>query len=309
MSLASLGRRSETTAVLFGLLALFWGTSFVAIEVGIEFFPPLLFAAGRYYLAGAIMLGYAAYTTERWYPRTRAAWLAVSVAGVFIIAGYHALLYVGTEYISGALAAVVISLSPVLTAVFAAVLLDNGRVGPVGAVGFLFGLLGVAVVVQPDPSRLVSASVVGVGLVFLGGACFALGSVLTRPLSPNLPVQSLQAWTMLLGAAVLHGASVLRGESAAAIEWTLPAVASFGYLTLVSGVVAFMLYFELLDRVGPTELNLVGYLEPVVATLVSWVVLGEFVDQTTAVGFLVIFVGFALVKQETLRTLVATKDW
>jgi drug/metabolite transporter (DMT)-like permease len=168
-------------------------------------------------------------------------------------------------------------------------------------VGFLCGLVGVTVVVSPDPSDVLSANLLGVGLVFLGGASFALGSVLSRPLRTDLPVQSLQAWTMLVGAAVLHGASALRGESMASVEWALPGILSFGYLTVVSGAVAFLLYFELLDRVGPTELNLIGYLEPVVATLVSWVVLGELVDSATVVGFFAILLGFALLERHRLR--------
>ena len=298
--------RPEVTAVLFVVLGLLWGTSFVSIEVGLEFFPPMLFAAGRYYLAGLLMLGYAVYSTNRWYPRTRASWIAVGVAGLFIIAGYHALLYLGTQYVSGALAAVVISLSPVLTAVFAGLLLADERVGSVGVVGLLCGLGGVVVIVDPHTADVLSANLLGVGLVFLGGASFALGSVLSRPLRTDLPVQSLQAWTMLLGAVVLHGASALRGESVAAVEWTLTGLASFGYLTVVSGAVAFLLYFELLDRVGPTELNLIGYLEPVVATLVSWLLLGELVDSATVVGFVAIFVGFALLERHRLHDVVAT---
>ena len=113
--------------VLFSLLALSWGGSFVAIEIGLEHVPPLLFAGLRYALAGVIVLGYAAVVTDRLRPVGRAEWLAVIVAGVFVIALYHGLLYIGEQYVSGAIAAVVISLSPVLTAVFASLLLDDGR--------------------------------------------------------------------------------------------------------------------------------------------------------------------------------------
>jgi drug/metabolite transporter (DMT)-like permease len=60
----------------------------------------------------------------------------------------------------------------------------------------------------------------------------------------------------------------------------------------------------LLDRLGATELNLVGYLEPVVATLVSWILLGELVDGTTVAGFVAIFVGFALLKRDAIEELM-----
>jgi drug/metabolite transporter (DMT)-like permease len=125
--------------------------------------------------------------------------------------------------------------------------------------------------------------------------------VLTAPLRTTLPSESMQAWAMLLGAAVLFAVSVARGESAATVEVTLPALASLAYLTLVSGVVSYLIYFALLDRVGATEINLVGYLQPVAAALAGWALFGQVVDATTLVGFLVIFVGFALVTRETLR--------
>jgi drug/metabolite transporter (DMT)-like permease len=110
----------------------------------------------------------------------------------------------------------------------------------------------------------------------------------------------MQAWAMLVGAGLLHVVSAGRNETIAAVDWTPAALASLGYLTLVSGVLAFTLYFELLDTVGPAELNLVGYLEPVVATLLSWALLGHFVEASTVVGFVAIFAGFALVKRRAL---------
>ncbi|WP_254546019.1 DMT family transporter [Halomarina pelagica] len=289
--------------VLFVILAAVWGTSFVAIEVGLEHFPPLLFAALRYAVAGAIVLGYATLTTDRWRPVTRDDWTAVGVVGAFVIAGYHGLLYLGELHVPGAIAAVIVSLSPVLTAVFASAFLADERLGPVEVAGLAFGLLGVVVVAAPDPAALVGSTLLGVALVFLGGACFALGSVLTRPIDSGLPLRSLEGWGMLVGAGLLFAAGDVRGESMAAIDWSAPAVASLAYLTIVSGVLAFLLYFDLLDRMGPTEINLVGYLEPVVAAVMSWLLLGHLIDGTTLLGFGIIFFGFALVKRDAVFTL------
>ncbi|MFC7080267.1 DMT family transporter [Halorussus caseinilyticus] len=287
---------------MFALLAIFWGGSFVAIEVGLHYFPPLVFAGLRYAVAGAVILAYAALRTDRWRPRARGEYLAVGVVGALVIAGYHALLYLGERHVSGAIAAVVVSLSPVLTAGFAAVVLDE-RLTLTKGVGFALGIAGVAVVAGLNPASALSANVLGVGLVFLGGVCFALGAVLTRPLRHDLPAASLQAWAMLGGAVLLFGGGALRGESLSAIRLTPTALASFAYLTLLSGVVAFLLYFRLLEQIGPTKLHLVGYLEPVVATLVSWALLGELVSSSTLVGFAAIFAGFAVLHRGAIRSL------
>ncbi len=291
---------------MFALLATFWGTSFVAIEVGLHAFPPLLFAALRYDVAGLIILGYAALTTDRWLPRAKDEFLLVAITGVTIIGAYHGLLYLGAQHVPGAIAAVIISLSPVLTAVFASTLLPDQSLHPLGIAGLLAGLVGVVVIANPDPSNLLSASMLGIVLIFLGTASFALGSVLTRPIRSDLPLPTLQGWAMLLGSGLLHVVSVARGESFAAIEWTLPAVTSLTYLTLISGVVAFLLYFELLDILGPIEINLIGYLEPVVASTMSFLLLGHVISAPTLAGFVAIFVGFALIKYETLQAALHT---
>ncbi|ELY67360.1 EamA family transporter [Natronobacterium gregoryi SP2] len=290
--------------MLFSILALCWGSSFVAIEVGLEYVPPLLFAGLRYALAGVVVLGYAAVVTDKTWPTTFGEWLAVSVAGVFVIALYHGLLYIGELYVSGAVAATVVSTAPILTVVFASLLFSEKRLGPVGIVGFMLGLVGVVMVVQPSPGALGGEMTYGAAIVFASAIAFALGGVLVRPIDSNLPIETLQAWAMLLGAGVLLGWAGLRGESVATIELTSTAILSYAYLTFVSGVFAFLLYFQLLDRSGAIQVNLVGYAEPAVAIGVSWLVLGSVVDSLTIVGLMTILVGFVLIKRNAIRQLL-----
>lgn len=300
----SLRDSSTVNALGFLLLAVLWGGSFVAIEAGLHYWPPLLFAAVRYALAGAVVLAFAARTSSGWLPRTGSDAAAVAVAGTLVIAVYHGLLYVGEAYVSGAVAAVVVSLSPVLTAGFAALLLPDERVGPVEVGGFLLGLIGVIVVADPDPSALLSADGIGVALVFAGAVAFALGAVLLRPVRGGLPVAALQGWAMLGGAGLLFVGGAARGESLAAVTWNATAVWTLAYLTVGSGVIAFLLYFALLDRIGATRLHLVGYAEPLTAAAASWLLLGTVVESSVLVGFLAILAGFVAVEREELSALV-----
>lgn len=285
---------ASPTAVLFVLLAGIWGASFVAIEVGLHEIPALSFAALRYTVAGAIVLAYAAHTTDRWRPRGRREWFAVSVVGVFVFAVYHGALYLGERHVSGAVAAIVVSLAPVLTAGFASRLYQDASIDGTQAAGLLAGIAGVGIVANPAGG---SVHLVGLALVFLAAASFALGSVLTARLpGGGLPLETLEAWAMLVGSLVLWVGAAARGESIGAVTWTPTALASLAYLTLVAGAGGYLLYFLLLDRVGATEINLVSYLEPVGAGLVTWLVLGDVLAPSAFAGFAVIFLGFALVK-------------
>jgi drug/metabolite transporter (DMT)-like permease len=299
-------RKLQSAPVLFVLLATIWGGSFVAIEVGLERLPPLLFAALRYDVAGVIVLAYAAATHERWLPTRRSGWLSVGVDGVLLIAAFHALLYLGQGYVSGAIAAIVVSLIPLLTVLFDYSLLGEQELDVLGSAGLAFGFVGVAVVADPSTIGIGSTALVGVTLVFGAAASFAFGSVASRPLRSRLPATAHLGWTMLAGSLALHLASAARGE-VWAVTWTPAVFGAFAYLVLASSVLGYLFYFELLDRVGPAELNLVNYLVPVVAAVVSWALLGEVLGRTAVVGFSIVFAGFALLKRDALRCFVRAR--
>ena len=286
--------------LLFVILAAVWGSAFMAIKAGLEFFPPVLFAAIRYDIAGVIMLVYAAFAADRLLPRTRGEWELVVIGGVLMIAAYHAFLFVGEQETTSAAAAVVISLSPVLTTGFARALLPSERLTPLGIAGLLLGLAGVAILARPDPGNLLAGDVIGKLLVFLAAASFAFGSVLAQRIEDTLPIETMEAWSMLIGAALMHAVSPLRGESFAAISWTPGAIWALAYLSLAASALGFLIYFDLLERLGAIEINLVSYVAPIFAALSGWLFLDEIVEPETVVGFLVIVVGFGLIKREAL---------
>lgn len=292
------------TAGLFVLLAAVWGLSFVATRAALPAIPPVPLAALRFDIVAAVMVTYALLTTERWYPRTRDEWRVVVLGGTLFVAAHHALLFAGQRHVTSAVASVVVSLDPVLAAGFAWLLLADEGIDRIGAVGLCLGLVGVAIVVGPTagPWETDRTTVVGVALVFLSAVAFALGAVLTRRYRTDLPVRSLQAWTMLVGAPLLHLAAVaLPLPGFEAVRWTTPALLALAYLALVAGAFGYLCYFALLDRIGATEINLIGYAAPVFAAVGGWVVLGEPIEPRTVVGFVVIVVGFALIKRESLR--------
>jgi drug/metabolite transporter (DMT)-like permease len=288
--------------LLFVALAAVWGSAFMAIKAGLQYFPPVLFAAVRYDVAGVLMLAYAGYAADDPVPRDRRQWAAVAVGSLLLIAGYHAFLFVGESdpAVTSAAAAVIVSLSPVLTTGFARLIIPGERLTAAGTAGLLLGLAGVVVLSNPDPANLVAGGVLAKGLVFAAAASFALGSVLTQWLDAGLPIETMEAWSMLGGAGVMHVVSLALGEPQAATV-TPVAVAALAYLSLAASAAGFLVYFDLLARLGSVEINLVSYVAPVFAALSGWAVLGEEPGAPTAAGFVLIFAGFLLLKRRTLR--------
>lgn len=306
----SLSDHSDT--ILFVALAAIWGTAYLAIEIGLRSAPPVALAALRYDIAGllllAVALGGAAWRGKRWRPRGLAEWQLIATGGLLVVGVHFALLFAGQQYVSGGIASVVMSLTPVLTPLFSLALLPDERLDARTGFGVLLGLVGVGIVAQPDPSG--GRTTLGVALLFLSAASLALGSVVTRRQQTDLPLVPTQAWMMLVGAGVLDLLVVgLPGESFAGVEPTLELLAALAYLSAVASVGGFLAYFRLLDRLGPNEATLVSYVVPMFAALSQWAALGQSISATTATGFAVILAGFAAVKWRVVRrTVTPTPD-
>lgn len=104
------------------------------------------------------------------------------------------------------------------------------------------------------------------------------------------------------GALIMHAVSLAIGETQTfGVAWTETALLSLAYLSLAASAVGFLLYFYLLDSLGPIEINMVSYVAPIFAALSGWAVRGEVPTVFTVVGFVVIFAGFAVVKRDALR--------
>jgi len=298
---------TSRNAGLFVLLSFLWGTAFMAIKVGLEFFPPVLFAAFRYDIAGVILLGYAATSTDHWRPRTRADWLTVLVGSTLIIALYNAFLFIGQQGVTSGVAAILIGMNPILATGFSRAFLPNERLAPLGIAGLLLGFVGVGIMARPTASAVLADNAVAQGFVLLAAVAVALGSVLVQRVDSGIPTVGMVAWSNALGAVVLHAISVgMPGESLRQAEFSTGGLLALVYLAVLASAVGYVIYFDLLDRLGAIEINLVSYTVPVFAALSGWLVLDETLTLRAVGGFLVILIGFGMLKREALADLVAS---
>jgi drug/metabolite transporter (DMT)-like permease len=292
-------RSHVRTGGLFVLAGGLFGGTFVAVNAGLQYLPPLLFLAFRFDIAAVLLLVYVFLRVDPWRPQ---GWddVAGVIAGTVAIGVPNALLFIGQQYLTSAVAAILFSLAPVLTPGFAGLLLSDEHLSSRGFAGILIALLGVGLVVRPNPSQLFSGTLIGRVLLLGAAAGVALGSVLIRRANTSMSSITLVAWSLPLSALLLHVTSFLAGESFAAVEWTPVALAALGYVSVFAAAIAYPAYFELLDTIGAIRANLVNYLTPIVAALGGWLLLGETLTPLTLLGFAVIFGGFAVLEYPTL---------
>ena len=120
-----------------------------------------------------------------------------------------------------------------------------------------------------------------------------------------MAVVALTGWSMAVGATVQLGFALVLGESFAAVRPTASALVALLYLGVVGGAVGFVIYFTLLERLGPLEINLIAYLVPIVTVAIGWAFLDEPIVPEMVVGFIVVLVGFALLTDREIAAELA----
>jgi drug/metabolite transporter (DMT)-like permease len=290
------------TLLSFLAASVFFGGTFVGAKAGLEYFPPVLFVALRFDVAAVALAGYVVLTRSRaaLVPRTRADIVGIVATGLLAIGLTNSLLFVGQQYVTSGVAAIIASLNPVLTPVFAALLLSDERLSARGVAGMLLALAGVVLVASPDPSNLLAGDIVGKAVLSAGATSGALGAVMIRWADADLSSTVRTAWGLPLGALLAHALSRGAGESAADIVWTAEGIAALAFVALFAAALAYIAYFGLIDDVGAIRANLVFYVVPVVATVGGWALLGETVAPPALVGFAVITAGFAVIGSESV---------
>lgn len=284
--------RGKNLALLLALAAL-WGTAFMFISMGLPRFPPVLFAAIRFDIAGLVLLAVALWRKADLRPRNRAQWTAVVLAAALNVAGYHAFLFWGQQYTTAGVAAVIVALNPLLTTVAARALLEDERLGWRGVVGLALGFTGAVLLAVLKPGRLFDGAGVAELAVLGAVACWAVGATGIRKTQHRMDVFAFTALQQLLGAVILHGASLALEPQH--VTWDVPGTVALLYLAIASSSLGFVMFFTLLERVGPIRATTVSHVAPVFAVLAGTFVLGQPFEPRAVLAFALIAGGFFLV--------------
>ena len=253
---------------------LLWSTAFVGIKVGLRHAPPWFFAGTRFFLSGLLLLPFSGGFRNLSTDLRRHGRLIVGVAllQTFLLYG---MFYTGMTLVEGALAAIVLGASPLITAAMAHFYLDGDRMTRLKALSLLGGLAGVILISlsrQPWSAQGLR-SLTGIGLLLLGSTCSAGASILIVRAPQGLHPMRLSALQFALGGAGLVALSALTETWPAKLPPAEYWIA-FAWLSLMSAA-AMSIWFVLLRRPGVkvSELNLWKFIMPVVGAALAWLFL------------------------------------
>lgn len=285
-----------TSPTLFGprvlvpaaLIALYfvWGSTYLAIRIGLTSYPPFLMAAIRFLCAGTAL-----YAFLRWRglaAPTRAQWVNAGLTGTMLLGLGNGMVCYAEQRVASGLAAVAVASMPLFAAVF------GGLYGQWPARMEWLGLgVGFAGVLLLNLGGSMTGAPVGALALIVAAIAWAFGSIWSR--RRNMPPAAMNtAAQMLTGGAALFVFSLLIGE-----HWpeapTVKASLAIAYLAIAGSLVGFSAYLYLLNAVRPTLATSYAYVNPPVAVVVGAVFAGEVVHSLDIVAMAVILTGVALI--------------
>ena len=264
----------------FAAIYLLWGGTYLAIALGLQSIPAFMLIAFRSLLGGAVLLLIAFCQGSE--PRSRGDWGKAAIGGAFFFIGCHgALAYAQREAPSG-LAAVLLATIPFWIVIVNAVVAGNEPLGKL--LGLLPGFAGVALIAWHDTSnstRPLSWTIIV--LLLASALSWALGTVYTQRRAAHIPSDQLAATQLICGGIGLFAMSGLAGEwrTFSPANVTITSISGMLYLALLGSVIGNTAYLWLLDRMSAPIVATYTFVNPIVALLLGWWVLGEQITWTS----------------------------
>src|SRR5208337_3624319 len=257
----------------FGLVYLFWGSTYLAIDIAVQSIPPALMCAVRFSIAGLVMLAVCAATGRRvWYSARQIA--LACVVGVLLLMGGN------------------------LTLSWAELTVPSG-----GKAGLALGMVGLVVLFWPE---LHSTSALGrrelwSSLALIGGSfSWALGTVLSQRWQSGMDVFSGTAWQVTAAGAANFLFAVVVGDFSR-VRWTPRGVGAVLYLVVCGSWIGYTAYIWLIEHVPTSKVSTYAYVNPVVAVFLGWLVLHERVDRFIVMGSVIVVLSVILVTSAKVK--------
>ena len=273
-------------AIVMGLsFAVMWSSAFTSARIAVAYASPLAMLSLRFLIAGliAVIIARALGQTGR---LNQKQWTAVILFGISQNAIYLGTNFMAMQWIEASLAAIIASLLPLIVAAASWIFLGE-RLSKTGVLGLFAGTIGVVIIMS---ARLSSgADLFGIALCFIGVAALTLATLLVRGIGNSGNVLMIVGLQMLVGSVVLFPASLLFETFHLELTWQL--IAAFSYTVFVPGLVATLIWFLLVGRVGPTRAASFHFLNPFLGVAIAALIIGEALTARDLLGVAIIMGG------------------
>ena len=286
----------DIKSILAGLaFAFMWSSAFTSARIIVTNAPPLSVSAIRFLVAGLIVLTIARYAGQS-LRLTQSQWRLTIVFGLCQNALYLGLNFVSMQWVEASLAAIIAASLPLWVGLLGW-LIWGERVSRLGILGLFFGIAGVAMIMGTRLTQGVDP--LGVLLCVIGALALATATLVVRGASAGGNILTVVSYQMLVGSAALWVPALL--FETWDFTWTPIVVAAFLYTIFIPGILATILWFWLVHRIGATRAATFHFLNPFLGVAVAAVFLGEAIGILDIFGVAVITLGILAVQLSKAR--------
>ncbi|MGQ0529409.1 MAG: EamA family transporter [Panacagrimonas sp.] len=274
------------------MIYLVWGSTYLAIRIMVDALPALLSAGIRFLVAGLLMVGFAL-ACRHALPKSRRDWYVIAATGALMLIGANGLVTWSEQWVVSNQAALIVATAALWIAYLGSLGASGSKVTLLSAVGLLFGLFGVAVLVG-DGLRLGSAPWYAYAALQVSAFFWALGSVIAKRFATACSPLMTAAQQTLLAGAVMTVAGLAVGD-ANRWRWEPDAIAALAYLIVFGTCIAYAVFLWLVHQVTPVQLGTYAFVNPAVAVLLGSWLLDEHLSAIQMAGTTIIIGSVALV--------------
>ena len=276
----------------FMAISFIWGTTWLAIKIGLEGVPPFLGVSIRFLLAGSILLMIGIIKNRELSISVELLKIAALIGILQFTISYGAV-YWAVQYISSGLASVLFTTMPLFVALFAGILLKNENLTPMRLFGMIVGIGGVAVIFLENLGidEVISSTVLMV--------------MMLSPISASLSIVITKKHIHTFKPLFLNGASMIIGglftllihfifDSSSPVVWSVSSVSALLYLSIIGSALAFGIYFWMLQHTQAITVSMVVIVSPVIAVYLGAAILAESLSALQIVGSVFVLGGVFL---------------
>jgi len=278
--------------IVYTILCLIWGSTWLAIKIGLDDAPPLWSAGLRFLIASIMLLLYNALRGIK-YPREITTLMFIAFPGLFMYSLSYMLVYISEVYLDSALTAVLFASFPFFVAGFSILMFQEEKLSKIGWIGLAIGFLGIVVVFY-DSLMQSEFIFLGAVLAVIGSAASGFGTVYVSSRLKSYDISMQTAVQMSLGTVVILLAALIF-EPLMSFRITPASILSLLYLALFGSVVAFTGYYWLLKKIRTIVVAQIAFITPVLAVVLGNLVRNEVFSSFTAFGSVLILIGVFLV--------------
>ena len=283
----------------FIAVAIFWGTTFLAIRIGINsdgihLFPPFLLAAFRHTIAGILICGYFIFFKKLPIPSLKQ-FKQFSINGVLMLVGGNGIISWGMQYIDSGLAALICALTPLWIVFINLIMGSNEKVTKTMWIGFIICLLAQYLIFYDKVNLLSDKNyILGLMAIIVSNICWALGTVFSKSHKSNLPVLYNAGLQMIPGGIILLLISTFIGDWAK-FNPSNDSLLALIYLVIFGSLLAYGCFMYILKALPAALVSTYAYFNTIVAVFLGYLFLNEVINTKVIIAMLLTILGVYLV--------------